>query len=620
MEKIVEGQGRPGMLDRVHLDVRKKELLKCIAKVLLLSFLLAVVFEALTLFGAPVASVFDLSAWSKKRIVTVWVLFVVSYCVCRYLGVFDSLCRWARSVYRQKSFLLPRLLFCVGGFVGSGVVGLLGTMLFSLTGAYQPTVALGLFFFAVCGSIFLVFANRRFLAREPEKIFVPVGITLGVLVCLLTPVQTSVSWDDHIHYDFANAVSYLVSPEYSQADMSLLNPPYIGGGDYSHWMYQGDAYGSLISELDAEGLAPAITVDGFGSVYGSSTLSYQALGYIPSALGLWLGRLLHLPFTWIFILGRISNVLFFFTLVFFGVRGLRSQKMLALAFSFLPTVVFLSANYSYDTWLTGWILFGFLRYLSWMQKPDEALTFKEVLLVVLSFLIGLGPKAIYFPIFILLLFIPKSKFKTKKFAFRYRAAMICSALLVMATFLLPFVVQGPGSGDTRGGSGVNSAGQVAFVLSDPLGYLNVLTRFLSEYLSIPNASNYTSFFAYLGMSSWGSLPLVILILVAATDLNEHSFRYAKWRYRVAGSLLLVGTSALMASALYVSYTAVGSNTIEGCQGRYLLPLVIPFLALFFNSKIINENSRKGYNLVIFVVSFALLTTSIFELCMRVYTP
>ena len=96
------------------------------------------------------------------------------------------------------------------------------------------------------------------------------------------------------------------------------------------------------------------------------------------------------------------------------------------------------------------------------------------------------------------------------------------------------------------------------------------------------------------MSSWGSLPLVILILVAATDLNEHSFRYAKWRYRVAGSLLLVGTSALMASALYVSYTAVGSNTIEGCQGRYLLPLVIPFLALFFNSKIINENSRKGY--------------------------
>ena len=83
----------------------------------------------------------------------------------------------------------------------------------------------GCFFFAVCGSIFLVFANRRFLAREPEKIFVPVGITLGVLVCLLTPVQTSVSWDDHIHYDFANAVSYLVSPEYSQADMSLLNPP-----------------------------------------------------------------------------------------------------------------------------------------------------------------------------------------------------------------------------------------------------------------------------------------------------------------------------------------------------------------------------------------------------------
>ncbi|MEG0324599.1 MAG: DUF2142 domain-containing protein, partial [Raoultibacter sp.] len=180
-------------------------------------------------------------------------------------------------------------------------------------------------------------------------------------------------------------------------------------------------------------------------------------------------------------------------------------------------------------------------------------------------------------------------------------------------------IQGPGGGDARGGSDVNSTGQVAFVLSDPLGYLNILTRFLTEYLSIPSSSIYTSFFAYLGMSSWGSLPLVVLILVAATDLNEHNFCYSKWRYRIAGALLLVGTSALMASALYVSYTAVGSSTIEGCQGRYLLPLAVPFLALFFNSKIINKNARGGYHLAIFALSFVMLATSIFELCVSVYT-
>lgn len=608
------------MLDRVRLDAQKKELLGRIAKVLLLSLLLAIVVEALTLVGAPVASVFDASAWSKKRIVIFWTLFVVGYWACRYFGVFVSVCRWSSDICRQKSTLLLRCFRYVGGFIGSGVIGLLGTMLFSLTGAYRPTFALGLFFFAVCGSLYLVFVNRRFLAKEPEKVFVPVGITLGVLICILVPVQANVSWDDHVHYDRANAVSYLVAPEYSQADSMYLDYPYIEPGDFDYWSFSEADYEALVSDLDSNTSANVALTQDFVSSRGTSILNYGSLGYVPSAIGLWLGRLLHLPFTWIFVLGRIANVLFFFALIYFGVRGLRSQKMLALAFSFLPTVVFLSANYSYDTWLTGWVLFGFLRYLSWMQKPEETLTFKEVLLVILSLLVGLGPKAIYFPVFILFLFIPKSKFRTRKFACRYRVAMICSALCVMATFLLPFVIQGPGSGDARGGAGVNSTGQVSFVLSDPLGYLNILAGFLSEYLSIPNSSNYTSFFAYLGMSSWGSLPLVILILIAATDLNEHNFSYAKWRYRVAGAALLVGTSALMASALYVSYTAVGSSTIEGCQGRYLLPLVIPFLALFFNSKVVNENSRKGYNLVIFALSFVILSTTIFELCMRVYTP
>ena len=608
------------MLDRVNWNALNKELAWRIAKVLLVSLLLAVAFEALTLFGAPIASVFDIGAWSKKRIVIIWALLVLAYLACRYFGVFDSARAWACDIYSRRSTLLPRCLLCVGGFVGSGVLGVLGVMLFSLTGLYRPTVALELFFFAICACLFIVFFRRRFLAKRPEKVFVPVGIVLGILVCVLLPVQANVSWDDHVHYDRANAVSYLVSPEYSRADTMFLAYPNIEPGDFDYWSFSERDYDNLIGEIDAGTSEIVVVSPDFESSQGASILNYESLGYIPSALGLWLGRLLHLPFTWMFVLGRISNVLFFFTLIYFGVRGLRSQKMLALAFSLLPTVVFLSANYSYDTWLTGWILFGFLRYLSWLQKPGEVLTAKEVVLVVLSLLVGLGPKAIYFPIFILLLFIPRAKFGTKRFAFRYRVTMICSALFVLATFLLPFVVQGPGTGDARGGAGVNSTGQVAFILSDPLGYANILTGFLSDYLSIPSSLNYTSFFAYLGVSSWESLPLVILILIAVTDLNESSFSYAKWRYRIAGALLLVGTSALMASALYVSYTAVGSTTVEGCQGRYLLPLMIPFLAMFFNSKINNENSRRGYNFAVLAVSFTVLATTIFELCLRVYTP
>lgn len=607
------------MLDRARLNMPSRAAAQHAAKILLVALLLAVVLEACTIFGAPAASVIDLGSWSKKRIVIIWILLIALYAASRYFGTYHAFVQWARFLYLNRAAILPRCLFYVGGFIGSGLLGVLATVLLSFTGAYRLTTALELFFFAICGCLFIAFANRKFMAKQPEKVFVPIGITLGVLICLLLPIQSNVSWDDHVHFDRANAVSYLIAPEYSQADAEYLDYPYIEPGDFDYWSFSEGEYETILHEFDEGTFENVTTAPDFVSSRGTSIINYESLGYVPSALGLWIGRLLHLPFTWTFLLGRISNILFLFTLVYFGVKNLKSQKVLAMSFALLPTIVFIGANYSYDTWLTGWVLFAFLRYLSWLQSPGEPVTFKEVVLVILSLLIGLGPKAIYFPIFILLLFIPGSKFKTKKFALKYRIAMIGSAAIVLATFLLPFVVQGPGSGDARGGAGVDSTGQVAFVLSDPVGYSNILAGFLANYLSIPNSANYTSFFAYLGMSSWGSLPIIILAIIAVTDSNECNFSYAKWRYRVAALLLLVGTSALMASALYVSYTAVGSSTIEGCQGRYLIPLVLPFLALFFNSKMRNDNPRAGYNYTVLAVSFLVLASTTFELCMPVYS-
>lgn len=583
------------------------------------TLLLAILIEALTLFGAPASSVFDLGAWGKKRILVVWAVLLVSYAALRYFGAFASLRGWMRRLHCEWRLCARRAAFLVCGFALSGCVGVVVAWTATSLGLFGSLIASSLFLFSVGGCVFIVFANRRSIASDPEKVFVPVGVVLGILIAVLTPVQTSVSADDHIHYDNALALSYLSSAQYTGADAMLLDPPYIEGGDYDHWSFSEQEYRSVLDDLNAQGLEFVTSTDGFISSRGTSTLNYFSLGYIPSAIGLWLGRLAHLPFVLVFLLGRISNVLFFFTLVYFSVRRLKSQKILVLAFSLLPSVLFVGSNYSYDIWVAGWFLFGFLRYLSWLQHPEEKLTAKEVLVVLLSFILGLGPKAIYFPILFLLLFIPKSKFPSRKFAVRYRLAIIASALLVLSTFLLPFVsTQGATSSDARGGSDVNSAGQLSFVLADPLRYAGILTNFLSGYLSIAQSASYTNFFAYLGYSSLGGLPLVMLMLVAVTDSGPANYPYALWRYRLGALALLCGTSALIASALYVSFTVVGSDTVSGCQGRYLLPLLLPFLALFFNSRIKNENSRAQYNMVVLAISVAFVLVCVSQLNLPVY--
>lgn len=582
------------------------------------TFALALVFEALTLIGAPGSSVLDLGAWGKKRILVVWIALIALYALCRYFGVFGSIREWVMRLLNNRQAAISRILFLSGGFLLSGLVCLLLGGLLTLAGFFTFGFAKGLFCFSLGGAVFLVYANRRHLSLRPECVFVPVGIVMGIAIALLTPVQTSVSFDDHIHYDHALALSYLSSPEYTVADMTLLSPPYVEGTETGYWSFSEEDYRAIVDGLNSMASDIALVPDGFVSAMGSSTLQYSYLGYIPGAIGLWLGRLLQLPFDAVFLFGRISSVLFFFTLVYFSVKKLKSQKILALAFALIPSILFISANYSYDTWVTGWLLFGFLRYLSWLQNPDQKLSCKEVAIVLLSFIVGLGPKAIYFPIFFLLLFIPKAKFPNKIFARRYRIVVVLSALLVLSTFLLPFVVQGPGGGDIRGGSDVNSANQVMFVLEDPLRYMGILANFLFGYLSLEGSSAYTNLFAYLGTSTLGALPLVALLLVAVTDSGSANYPYAKWRYRFGALALLIGTSALMASALYVSFTAVGSETVAGCQGRYLLPLAVPFLSLFFNSKMRNENSRALYSLVVLSVSMAFIVVCVSQLSLGVY--
>ena len=579
----------------------------------------ALAIEALTLFGAPQASVFDLGAWGKKRILIVWMALLVLFCAGRYFGLFDAVFAWVKKMVSHQGRALRRLLFLCGGFFTTGAAGFAVFALMSLFGFFSLSIAESLFCFALSGCVFLIIATRKTLARYPENTFVPVGLVLGVLIALLTPVQSSVAFDDHIHYDRSVALSYLSSPEYTAADMELLSPPYIGSTEEGYWGFSQTEYFELLSDLNESGGVVSEATNGFSSAMGSSTLQYSFLGYIPGAFGLWLGRLLHLPFVAVFVLGKIMSVLFYFMLVYFAVRRLKAQKVLFLVFALLPAQLYIASNYSYDIWITGWIIFGFARYLSWLQNPQEQLTVKEVLVVLLAFAVGLGPKPIYFPIFFFLLFLPCSKFPSRKFARRYRVVVAGSALLVLSTFFLPFLVQGPGVGDVRGGADVNAAAQVRFIIEDPLRYAGILSAFLADYLSLHSSSSYTSLFAYLGTSSLGALPLVFLMLVAVTDSNKNNYSYALWRYRGAALVFLLGVSALVATALYISFTSVGSQTVAGCQGRYLLPVLLPFLALFFNSRVNNENSRFGYNLVALSVSTAFVVVCVMQLNLAVYT-
>ena len=77
-------------------------------------------------------------------------------------------------------------------------------------------------------------------------------------------------------------------------------------------------------------------------------------------------------------------------------------------------------------------------------------------------------------------------------------------------------------------------------------------------------------------------------------------------------LMTIGASM---SALYLGFTPVGSSSVSGYQGRYLIPVFIPFMLLFINSKCKVE-TRNNYSIM--KINIILILANIYALTMIIF--
>ncbi len=92
------------------------------------------------------------------------------------------------------------------------------------------------------------------------------------------------------------------------------------------------------------------------AVTGESLRNISTIAYIPCALGLWLGRLLSLPLLTCFALGRLFNLFAYVVVTAIAILYIPKWKSLIATVALLPYAVYLASNYSYDPWVTGFLL------------------------------------------------------------------------------------------------------------------------------------------------------------------------------------------------------------------------------------------------------------------------
>jgi len=603
---------------------------RLLLRLLVLSAGIALLLEAGTLFGAKTASPLSIADWRPKRMALFF--FVVFSCLLlmvEYVPV-------SKSEQSQHSLLSRMRHYHVSGFFDWKMLVVFFVLFVCIWLAFRQgitTSGLASIFILVAFlflGVFSITIMRRGKVLCLERVFATIALAAGVAIIAAFPIGNAISWDDSIHYQNALSVSYLSDVEETASDRmqtvifgkeeGFPQDATFGRGD------RGDMTVNSLSQVwswdEIYGYAGLLdsnaTVQSVRSTEGISTIvsQFSAIAYVPSACGLWIGRFLHLSFTMTFVLGRLFNLLSYVTIVFFAIRIIPTKKALLTVIALLPTSIFLAANYSYDTWLTSFFMLG--TAMAVREFSDERpLTTSRAFALFLVFLVGLGPKAVYFPMLAILILMPSSKFESKIQKRYFYMAGIVVALLAVATFVLPFLsTKGGGGGDCRGGSGVNASAQTALALQDPVSFARTIFGFMfGSFLTPASVDSSFASFAYLGsaqafFSCLTCIPLLFVVGVALTDCSPLSARIFGWKSRLWVIFLSIVAVFLVCTALYISFTPVGLPTVNGMQSRYLLPLVFPVCALALGTGREKSCSESTYCTIVSLLSLALVTFSL----------
>lgn len=438
-------------------------------------------------------------------------------------------------------------------------------------------------------SMFILFF--KYTGKKPEYFFLAIFLSAALLLACFTPTTLALSsWDDETHYAKMQGLSYFGE----DARVTTADAAFIGRA-YPQ-TFSIEEQNAIYEKLDEQ------YTEGAPSVNSDNQMSYEKLGYVPSAVSMFLARMFQMSFHDTLVLGRIAILVVFALLCFLAIRKLKSGKMILILLALLPTNVFLASHFSYDPWVTGFTILGFAWFFGELQEPDKPLTVGNWIIMLAALAVGMGPKAIYFPMIALLFFMPKTKFRSQKTCLIYRLSVLLTMFVVLLTFLLPVLTSGMGAGDARGGSGVNSAEQLAYILNNPFSFIKMMAIYLPQYLSIGNAQMYMTSFAYLGDGAFYGILLVLLAVVVFTDRNEYDRFTTTVPHKLRTLFAALVTVVCVATVLYISFTPVGFDTVNGCQARYLMPVIFPVLYVIGTNKISNRMNRNTYNTIVFSIS------------------
>lgn len=489
--------------------------------------------------------------------------------------------RFARRLRGQKKAILCDL--------GLAAVSLLlsAAVTFLLCGC-KLRIGAVVFGFSVIASLLFLGVHDRQGGVPVEKTFA-VWLLLAGIAMIGSSHLGNISWDEQSHYQWTLESSVLRGATgITEADDEIIKS---GTANLE------ETYEQQASYYNAK-----------GDYVVTSLVSNPKIFYLPAGMVIAVAKALRLPFVWRFQLGRFAQLLVYVLCCYFGMKRLHSGKMILGVIAAIPCNLFLAVNYSYDYWVVCFSLLGMAYFVGNCQEKEQEVSLKDTVIMCAALSLACLPKQIYAPLLLFpFLMLPKKTKNKRRWYY-----LICAAafVLIFSSLLFRSTAEVSGTGDIRGGA-VGPMDQLQLIFSRPVWYAGMLLQFILSYLN-PLESDYMTKFAYLGGVPGVLCLTVLLAVVTLTDKTEEE----KGAYPVPARLyavpMVLGEIALIATAMYLSFTPVGNEAILGCQPRYLLPLLYPLCSILCGKGIpLKKVPKKVYHAIVLVPLFGVLYYDIY---------
>lgn len=340
-------------------------------------------------------------------------------------------------------------------------------------------------------------------------------------------------------------------------------------------------------------------------------LSISTIAYIFQYLFIKIGMVLNLPFVYVYKLGRLSNVLLYAILGFFAIRHLKAGKRIFFLFALMPTAMMAAITYTYDAWVNGFSFLAMSYLLGMWFDKQEKIKWKDYIIMLAAFIFASMPKAIYIPFILLAVLIPSNRFRNKKEMYIMKGIVCAAFLIMLSSFVWPTVSNPQAEGDSRGGD-TSVAGQLVYIFSHPWYYTKLLLSSIGKtFYSFTIGAEGLARMGHFSKLANTSLIGLALAYTVGTDCRlEERVEIKLWQ-KVSILVVCFGVMCLIWTALYLSYTPVGLNQINGVQGRYYLPITIWILWTLRNQKVINQMEKARDYVVVETLSLAILLPIIY---------